>query len=129
MFHDLPQQFDSIGATFSSLMISDGDISAAVDAVDAVTTAATDAVTTAAASAPADAVAQAASTDSGSGPLGFLTGPIEGLLKLIHTFIVSVGVDANAWGVSIIVLTFVIRALTYPLTKKQYESTSKMQVR
>lgn len=127
MFHDLPQHFDSIGSAFSSLMISDGDISAAVDAVDAVTTAATDAVTTAAVSAPVDTVTQAASTDQGGG-LGFLTGPIEGLLETIHSLIVAVGMDANAWGVSIVALTVLIKVLTYPLNKQQLESNAKMQM-
>jgi YidC/Oxa1 family membrane protein insertase len=38
-------------------------------------------------------------------------------------------IGTNAWGVSIIVMTVVIKAATYPLTRSQLESTNKMQVR
>ena len=62
-----------------------------------------------------------------NGWFGFLTGPIEGVLEFIHTASVSLGLDANAWGISIIVLTLMIKVLTFPLTKSQLESTSKMQ--
>jgi YidC/Oxa1 family membrane protein insertase len=58
-----------------------------------------------------------------------LTGPTMALLELLHTGLVSVGVGQNAWGVSIIALTLLIKLLTYPLTKSQLESTNKMQVR
>lgn len=78
----------------------------------------TDAVTTGAGA--------AAAADTGNGGLGFLTTPIEALLNLIHNLIVAVGVD-NAWGYSIILLTVLVKAVTYPLTKQQLESTVKMQ--
>lgn len=70
-----------------------------------------------------DAVAKA----DNNGGLGFLTAPIEALLRVIHSAIVSVGVDSNAWGISIIALTVLIKAVTYPLTRQQFESTVKMQ--
>lgn len=41
----------------------------------------------------------------------------------------GMGMSADAWGVSIIVMTIVIKLLTFPLTKQQLESTNKMQVR
>ncbi|KAL7569257.1 hypothetical protein ACA910_016809 [Epithemia clementina (nom. ined.)] len=62
-----------------------------------------------------------------NGWFGFLTGPIEGLLDFIHTACGAVGLDANGWGISIIILTLLIKVLTFPLTKSQLESTSKMQ--
>jgi len=54
--------------------------------------------------------------------------PIELLLQVIHQVLVSVGLDINAWGVSIITMTVVIKLITYPLTKQQLESTNKMQM-
>jgi YidC/Oxa1 family membrane protein insertase len=104
---------DSLNHFFTSLTLADLDV---------------DAVTASAAS--ADAAAAAAAADSANnGWFGFLTLPIEFLLKLIHTALTSVGMSADAWGVSIIAMTVVIKALTFPLTKSQLESTNKMQVR
>jgi len=71
------------------------------------------------------AVQDAASQDNGW--FGFLTGPIEFLLQVIHQIFNSVGLDANSWGLSIIAMTIVIKLVTYPLTKQQLESTTKMQ--
>jgi YidC/Oxa1 family membrane protein insertase len=75
----------------------------------------------------ADAVPAAANAANDNGWFGFLVGPTEGLLQAIHTILVAVGVNGNAWGVSIIVLTLFIKAITFPLTKTQLESTNKMQ--
>eukprot|EP00527_Entomoneis_sp_CCMP2396_P009507 CAMPEP_0198136664 /NCGR_PEP_ID=MMETSP1443-20131203/297_1 /TAXON_ID=186043 /ORGANISM="Entomoneis sp., Strain CCMP2396" /LENGTH=415 /DNA_ID=CAMNT_0043797921 /DNA_START=65 /DNA_END=1312 /DNA_ORIENTATION=- len=72
-------------------------------------------------------VAETAVKASGNGWFGFLVGPISGILEFIHTLIVSVGVNTNAWGISIIVLTLLIKAVTFPLTQSQMESTQKMQ--
>ncbi|GKY95615.1 hypothetical protein MPSEU_000522800 [Mayamaea pseudoterrestris] len=77
--------------------------------------------------AAADAVPAAAAATDGNGWFGFLTGPTETLLQGIHSVLVGVGVSGNAWGVSIIILTLFIKALTFPLTKTQLESTNKMQ--
>jgi len=68
---------------------------------------------------------EAAKSDNGW--FGFLTLPIEGLLQILHTVLVGVGLSSNAWGVSIILLTIIIKLATYPLTKSQLESTNKMQ--
>jgi 60Kd inner membrane protein len=86
----------------------------------------TDAVTSAVSTATVspDVVVEAASDDNGW--FGFLTYPIEGLLQIIHTAIAATG-TANAWGVTIIVLTILIKVVTFPLTKTQLESTNKMQ--
>jgi len=74
-------------------------------------------------------VTDPATTDAASsnGWFGFLTGPIEFLLQVIHQGFVTVGLDANSWGLSIAAMTILIKLLTYPLTKQQLESTSKMQ--
>ena len=77
---------------------------------------------------PTDATMDAAAeAGSNNGWFGFLTGPIAGLLKLIHSVFVAVGMRDNAWGISIVVLTILVKALTFPLTKTQLESTTKMQ--
>jgi YidC/Oxa1 family membrane protein insertase len=89
----------------SSMMLAD-----AIDAVG-------DTLTT-------DASAAAATTDNGW--FGFLTEPIEGLLKLIHLGVAATG-TGNSWGISIVLLTILIKVVTYPLQKTQLESTNKMQ--
>jgi len=109
--HDLPQHADSLHHFFSSLQISDADVSDAVEAV--------------ASAVPLDA-AVAPPADN-NGWFGFLTVPIEGLLKLIHVSLTTIGLSEDAWGVSIIVMTLLIKLLTFPLTKSQLESTNKMQ--
>jgi YidC/Oxa1 family membrane protein insertase len=119
--HDLSHHHvaaaDSINHFFSSMLLSDLDVDAVANTIplDAAPGAAT------------DAAAAAATTDNGW--FGFLTGPIEGLLKLIHGILTSVGLSEDAWGVSIIAMTILIKVLTFPLTKSQLESTNKMQVR
>lgn len=71
-------------------------------------------------------VPDAAVATDDNGWFGFLTGPIEGLLKLIHLGVASTG-TGNSWGISIILLTILIKVVTYPLQKTQLESTNKMQ--
>lgn len=55
-----------------------------------------------------------------SGWLGWLETILKWMLEIINRF-------ARNWGVSIIVLTLVIKLLLFPLTKKQSMSTLKMQ--
>jgi len=74
---------------------------------------------------PAGEITEAAKSNSGW--FGFLTEPTMAFLQLIHSTFVSVGLDSNAWGISIIFLTLTIKLLTFPLTKSQLESTQKMQ--
>ena len=119
IFADTHQHVDTLSNFFSSIILSDGDVS---DSMNALADAATSAVSTT----TTDATAAAASQDNGW--FGFLEGPIEFLLQGIHSLLTSVGVSENAWGVSILVMTTFIKLLTYPLTKSQLESTSKMQV-
>jgi len=116
--HDLPQHVDSLQHFFSSLTLADLDVDAAVDAVASAPVV------------PADAGAaavDAAAADQGNGWFGFLALPIESLLQFLHSGLTTVGVSSNAWGVSIIAMTTIIKLLTFPLTKSQLESTNKMQ--
>lgn len=66
--------------------------------------------------------------DSGNGWFGFLAGPIEDLISLIHSALTGVGMSTNAWGLSIVLLVVLIKVVTYPINKSQLENTSKMQV-
>jgi len=110
----MSHQVSALQDAVSSLLVSDAGL------VDAVTSGAVDNV------AGATDAAAAAGTDNGW--FGFFAGPIEFLLQTIHKTLVAVGMPANAWGISIVAVTVVIKGLTYPLTKSQLESTSKMQV-
>lgn len=73
------------------------------------------------------AVQDAAAAGTDNGWFGFLTGPIEFLLQVLHQIFNGVGLEANSWGLSIIAMTVFIKLVTYPLTKQQLESTTKMQ--
>ena len=114
---DLPQHVDTLHQFFSSLTLADMDVDAMSSALDAAPISGGD-------TAVVDAAAEAANNNGGW--FGFLTLPIESLLQILHGGLKSVGVP-NAWGTSIIVMTLVIKALTFPLTKGQLESTNKMQ--
>ena len=123
--NELPNHMQSLHDAFTTISLSDAidaapDVSDVVDSVQA---------TVQAVAPAASGVAEEAAKDSGSGWFGFLTGPTEGLLQLIHSTLVAVGLNQDAWGVSIIAMTLVIKAVTFPLTKTQLESTNKMQVR
>jgi 60Kd inner membrane protein len=118
-FTDALQQFTSTSVLLSDAMDGLADAAASMDSL-------TDAVTSAVSTSTVspDVVVEAAADDNGW--FGFLTYPIEGLLQIIHTAIAATG-TANAWGVTIIVLTILIKVVTFPLTKTQLESTNKMQ--
>lgn len=137
IFADAHQHVDTLSNFFSSIMVSDGDLS---DSINALTDAATSAVADAApAAAPAvveaaavaapDATQAAADAANDNGWFGFLEGPIQFILEGIHGALSAVGVSSNSWGVSILLMTTLIKLLTYPLTFSQLESTGKMQVR
>ncbi len=55
------------------------------------------------------------------GWLWFISQPLFKLLKFIHGFI-------NNWAFSIIIITFIVRGIMYPLTKAQYTSMAKMRI-
>ena len=105
IFHDLPSQIQTLKDSLSTISLSDA-MDAAMDA--------------------GAVVDEAAKSDNGW--FGFLTTPIELLLQGIHSVLVSVGLSADAWGLTIIVMTLLIKLGTFPLTKTQLESTNKMQV-
>jgi len=100
-FTDLSHQIHHLQDAFGSLNLA--------DAMEAVADTAGDAV-----------------QEADNGWFGFLTVPIRGFLEIIHSVISSTGAS-EAWGVSIIILTVLIKVVTYPLTKTQLESTNKMQ--
>lgn len=54
----------------------------------------------------------------------FLLGWLENVLKFMLNTIVRV---VPNYGVAIIILTIIVKVLMFPLTKKSYESTSRMQ--
>ena len=54
----------------------------------------------------------------------FLFGWLESILKFILQMIVQV---VPNYGIAIIILTIIVKALLFPLTHKSYESTSRMQ--
>ncbi|WP_414165480.1 membrane protein insertase YidC [Superficieibacter sp. BNK-5] len=55
------------------------------------------------------------------GWLWFISQPLFKLLKWIHSFL-------GNWGFSIIIITFIVRGIMYPLTKAQYTSMAKMRM-
>ncbi|WP_413529939.1 membrane protein insertase YidC [Rahnella inusitata] len=55
------------------------------------------------------------------GWLWFISQPLFKLLKFIHGFV-------GNWGFSIIVITFIVRGIMYPLTRAQYTSMAKMRM-
>ncbi|KIE63921.1 membrane protein insertase YidC [Candidatus Riesia pediculischaeffi] len=54
------------------------------------------------------------------GWLWFISKPLFQLLQFIHRFV-------NNWGFSIIIITFIVRGMMYPLTKAQYVSMAKIR--
>jgi YidC/Oxa1 family membrane protein insertase len=55
------------------------------------------------------------------GWLWFISQPLFKLLKFLHSFI-------GNWGFSIIMITFIVRGIMYPLTKAQYTSMAKVRM-
>ena len=123
MFHDLPNHVQSLQDAFSTLSLSDA-MEATADAFQATSDTAVS-VASDAAQATGDAAVEAGT----NGGFGFLTGPITSIIEIIHSLIAGTAGSANAWGISIIALTLLIKLITFPLTKTQLESTNKMQVR
>ena len=123
MLPDIPHHIQSLQEAFSTISLSD-----AIDALPDSLPEAASQVVQQAAPAAADVAADVAEAGTDNGWFGFFVGPTEFLLQGIHSALVAVGLSADAWGLSIIVMTLVIKALTFPLTKTQLESTNKMQV-
>ncbi|GAA5104249.1 membrane protein insertase YidC [Orbus sasakiae] len=55
------------------------------------------------------------------GWLWFLSQPLFHLLKFIQGFV-------SNWGVAIIIITFIVRGILFPLTRAQYRSLAKMKL-
>jgi YidC/Oxa1 family membrane protein insertase len=120
VMQEIPNHVQSLQEAFASITLSDAmaaipDASMLMDSVQQ------------AAPAAADVVDAAAEAGSDNGWFGILTVPIESLLQIIHATLVSAGLTKDAWGVSIIGMTILIKLLTFPLTKTQLEGTQKMQ--
>jgi YidC/Oxa1 family membrane protein insertase len=85
--------------------------------------------TTAAAAAAADAAAAATTAASGGSDtswFGPLTNSLEAVLKQIQGVLVKLGVPYS-YGYSIILLTVLVKIVTFPLTKTQVESAMAVQ--
>ncbi|WIA32054.1 hypothetical protein OEZ86_002906 [Tetradesmus obliquus] len=72
-----------------------------------------------------DSVTDAASSSSG-GAFGFLADGFEAFLKVLEGGLSAAGVPYS-YGFAIILLTLLVKAATYPLSKKSMESTLAMQ--
>ncbi|MGF1763335.1 membrane protein insertase YidC [Aliivibrio kagoshimensis] len=55
------------------------------------------------------------------GWLWFIAKPLHSLLSFIQGIVIN-------WGVAIMILTFIVRGVMYPLTKAQYTSMAKMRM-
>ena len=78
-----------------------------------------------AAAGPASGTADAAVQKNG-GWFGFISEAMEVVLKVLEDGLTAVHVP-YAYGFAIILLTVIVKIATYPLTKKQVESTLAMQ--
>lgn len=103
---------------------ADAASGAASDAASAVAAAALSPEAAAAAAAAADAAKKLA--DNKSGFLGGIANVLEGALAAIDGGLHAVGVPYS-YGFSIIILTFLVKAATFPLSRSQIESTTAMQ--
>ncbi|WP_018982156.1 membrane protein insertase YidC [Salinimonas chungwhensis] len=54
------------------------------------------------------------------GILWWISQPLFGLLKFLHSLV-------GNWGVAIILITVIVKGIMYPLTKKQYESMARLR--
>lgn len=102
-----PSVLDHIAATLTTMMVL-SDVDAAVADPSVV----------------ADAAAE--TTKKSGGFLSFFADGFESFLKLIDAGLSKAGVPFS-YGFSIIVLTLLVKIATYPLSKKQVESTLSMQ--
>lgn len=107
-----PSVLDHVAAALTTVMfLADADPSAAADAVSNAT----------------DAAAAVADTASKKGGFfSFFTDSFESFLKLIDANLDKAGVPFS-YGFAIILITVLVKVATYPLSKKQVESTLSMQ--
>jgi len=69
---------------------------------------------------------EAAKGEGGKGPFGLVATGLETFLKEVHMVLEKGGIKYS-YGWAIILLTLLVKAATFPLTKKQIESTNAMQ--
>eukprot|EP00475_Leptophrys_vorax_P030654 TRINITY_DN4609_c0_g1_i3.p1 TRINITY_DN4609_c0_g1~~TRINITY_DN4609_c0_g1_i3.p1 ORF type:complete len:498 (+),score=43.04 TRINITY_DN4609_c0_g1_i3:245-1738(+) len=110
----------AVSATSAAAAAAHNLLFSVADAALEVTSAATDVVV-----AGADAATEAAAQSDG-GWFSGLADILESFLKVLEQGLVSLNVP-YAYGFSIILLTLIIKLATFPLTKKQVESTMAMQ--
>jgi len=110
-------------ASPSAMLLDAGTSTFLADAQILLDTAGTAVATGAAAAGDAAAAAPAADPSWFDSLVVF---PFEFLLTAIHDGLKGLGVQ-EAWGPSIIGFTIAVKLLTFPLTKTQIESTTKMQ--
>ncbi|GMH11205.1 hypothetical protein Nepgr_013046 [Nepenthes gracilis] len=67
-----------------------------------------------------------AAVQKSGGWFGFISDAMEAVLKVLKDFLTAVHLP-YAYGFAIILLTIIVKAATFPLTKKQVESTLAMQ--
>uniref|UniRef100_A0A7N0ZZF7 Membrane insertase YidC/Oxa/ALB C-terminal domain-containing protein n=1 Tax=Kalanchoe fedtschenkoi TaxID=63787 RepID=A0A7N0ZZF7_KALFE len=108
--------------------LNSGDFSADVTAIVAKTESLLYALADAAVSADPAAAGDAASgtAQKAGGWFGFIAEAMEVVLKVLKDGLTAVHVP-YAYGFAIILLTVIVKAATYPLTKQQVESTMAMQ--
>lgn len=71
-------------------------------------------------------LAEEVASDKGGGFLGPVVGALEAVLKVIDSGLESANVPYS-YGFSIIILTLLVKVVTFPLSKQQVESTMAMQ--
>lgn len=116
-FHNIPplQAFDSVV-----------DFHALVGRAEGLLYTLADAAVVAADSSSAAAGASDAAAQKNGGWFGFISDGMEVVLKVLKDGLTAVHVP-YAYGYAIILLTIIVKVATFPLTKKQVESTLAMQ--
>ncbi|CAL5224774.1 g7514 [Coccomyxa viridis] len=117
-----PSALDHLAAKLTVSMMTLADVAAAT-LPEGVTDAAASAG--AAVQSATDAAADTI-TKKDNGWFGFLTGPLETVLKALDSGLSNIGVPYS-YGFAIILLTVLVKGLTFPLSKKQVESTVAIQ--
>ncbi|KAF3453883.1 hypothetical protein FNV43_RR04324 [Rhamnella rubrinervis] len=105
--------FNAISSRFEGLLYTLADAAVAVDSAS-----------NGAASSSTDAAAAAAQKNGGW--FGFISEAMEFVLKILKDGLSAVHVP-YAYGFAIILLTVIVKVVTFPLTKQQVESTLAMQ--
>lgn len=122
----------SSGIADAASAAADGSVEGAISTAS-VAASAPDAALGGAAGAVGAAVVGAAVEEAANGgggmnlnPVDFLTGVTESSITGLHGFLQGLGVP-NAYGLSIIFFTVLVKIITFPLTYQQLSSTTKMQ--